>query len=87
VSSGTRRAAAVAGALSLALGAAVNDSGVALPAAAAALLVPLLVWLAAARGIEDTAPGEDAGGAPHSDPDEDPDRITVVSRGSTVGNA
>ena len=36
--------------LSLALGAAVNDSGVALPATAAALLVPLMVWLAAGAG-------------------------------------
>jgi hypothetical protein len=81
------RAGLLAGALSLALGAAVNDSGVALPATAAALLVPLLVWLAAARGTEDTVPGETSGGAPHSDPVEDPDRVTVVSRGSTVGNA
>lgn len=81
------RAGLLAGALSLALGAAVNDSGVALPAAAAALLVPLLVWLAAARGGESTRPGKTAGGAPHSGPVEDPDRVTVVSRGSTVGNA
>jgi hypothetical protein len=81
------RAGLLAGALSLALGAAVNDSGVALPAAAAALLVPLLVWLAAGRGGEDTVPGEAAGGAPHSGPAEDPDRVTVVSRGSTVWNA
>ena len=80
------RAGLLAGALSLTLGAAVNDSGVALPATAAALLVPLLVWLAAARGTEDTVPGENAGGAPHSDPVEDPDRVTVVSRGSTVWN-
>jgi hypothetical protein len=41
------RAALSATALSLAVGAAVNDSGVALPATAATLLVPLLVWLAA----------------------------------------
>ena len=41
------RAALLASLLSLAVGAAVNDSGVALPATAAALLVPLLVWLAA----------------------------------------
>ena len=81
------RAGLLAGALSLALGAAVNDSGVALPATAAALLVPLLVRLAAERGTEDTVAGENAGGAPHSDPGEDPDRVTVVSRGSTVGNA
>lgn len=81
------RAGLLAGALSLTLGAAVNDSGVALPAAAAALLVPLLVWLAAARRPEGTVPGEIAGGAPHSGPVEDPDRVTVVSRGSTVGNA
>ena len=81
------RAGLSAGALSLALGAAVNDSGVALPAAAAALLVPLFVWLAAGRGGEGTASSETAGGAPHSGPVEDPDRVTVVSRGSTVWNA
>ncbi|MGX5653723.1 hypothetical protein ACWKWC_03010, partial [Geodermatophilus nigrescens] len=65
----------VATALSLALGAAVNDSGVALPATAAALLVPLLVALAAtspARGdVADGTAGEDDGG------------VTVASRGST----
>ncbi|SFF81813.1 hypothetical protein [Blastococcus tunisiensis] len=80
------RAGLVAGALSLALGAAVNDSGVALPATAAALLVPLLVWLAAGRGGTGTPSEESAGGAPHSGPVEGPDRVTVVSRGSTVGN-
>ncbi|MGY1652564.1 hypothetical protein [Geodermatophilus sp. SYSU D01119] len=69
------RAGLVAAALSLALGAAVNDSGVALPAAAAALLVPLLVALAATsthRGdVADGTAGEPAGG------------VTVASRGST----
>ncbi|WP_336026180.1 hypothetical protein [Geodermatophilus sp. FMUSA9-8] len=69
------RAGLVATALSLALGAAVNDSGVALPATAAALLVPLLVALAAtspARGdVADGTAGEDDGG------------VTVASRGST----
>src|SRR3712207_9104111 len=40
------RAGLLAIALSLALGAVANDSGVALPATAASLLVPLLVWLA-----------------------------------------
>ncbi|SOD97241.1 hypothetical protein [Blastococcus haudaquaticus] len=81
------RAGLLAGALSLALGAAVNDSGVALPAAAAALLVPLLVWLAAGAGPSGTGSGETAGGAPHSGPVEGAERVTVVSRGSTVGNA
>ncbi|GAA3166826.1 hypothetical protein GCM10010531_19320 [Blastococcus jejuensis] len=81
------RAGLLAGLLSLALGAAVNDSGVALPATAAALLVPLLVWLAAARGGGGTAQGEVADGTPRSGPVDGPDRVTVVSRGSTVWNA
>jgi hypothetical protein len=81
------RAGLLAGALSLALGAAVNDSGVALPATAAALLVPLLVWLAAAPRPEPPATGEDARDATGAGPDDDPDRVTVVSRGSTVWNA
>lgn len=81
------RAGLLAAALSLTLGAAVNDSGVALPATAAALLVPLLVWLAAGRGEKATTSEESTGGAPRSGPAESPDRVTVVSRGSTVGNA
>ena len=52
------RAALLAGLLSLAVGAAVNDSGVALPATAAALLVPLLVWLAAGTPGGGTGSGE-----------------------------
>ncbi|MCV2489014.1 hypothetical protein OF117_06530 [Geodermatophilus sp. YIM 151500] len=80
------RAGLLAVALSLAIGAAVNDSGVAVPATAAALLVPLLVWLAAGRGSD--AEGRTApGGTPRSGPVEDGDRVTVVSRGSTVWNA
>ena len=81
------RSALLASALSLALGAAVNDSGVALPATAAALLVPLLVWLAAAPRSAGPGKGEVADGTPRSGPVDDPDRVTVVSRGSTVGNA
>jgi hypothetical protein len=81
------RAALLAGALSLTLGAAVNDSGVALPATAAALLVPLLVWLAAAPRRGGTGKGEVVDGTPRSGPVDDPDRVTVVSRGSTVWNA
>jgi hypothetical protein len=72
--------------LSLVLGAAVNDSGVALPATAAALLVPLMIWLAAGAGSRGTGSGENAGGAPHSGPVEGAGRVTVVSRGSTVWN-
>ncbi len=73
------RAGLVAVALSLTLAAAVNDSGVAIPATSAALLVPLLVWLAAAprsRSAEDAAPGSDDGGAGR-------DRVSVSARGST----
>ncbi|RBY90076.1 hypothetical protein DQ244_11385 [Blastococcus sp. TBT05-19] len=80
------RAALLAMALSLVIGAAVNDSGVALPATAAALLVPLLVWLVTAPGAGPTGSGETSGGAAHSGPAEDADRVTVVSRGSTVWN-
>ncbi len=81
------RSALVASALSLALGAAVNDSGVALPATAAALLVPLLVWLAVSPDRDAAGRGEVADGTPRPGPAEDPDRVTVVSRGSTVWNA
>jgi hypothetical protein len=81
------RAGLLASALSLTLGAAVNDSGVALPAAAAALLVPLLVWLAAGVRRGDDPTGVSAGGSPRSGPVEGADRVTVVSRGSTVWNA
>ncbi|TYP81972.1 hypothetical protein [Blastococcus xanthinilyticus] len=81
------RAALMASALSLAIGAAVNDSGVALPATAAALLVPLLVWLAAAPdGGQPSGAGNPTGGTGHSGRAGDPDRVTVVSRGSTVWN-
>lgn len=80
------RAGLLASGLSQLLGAAVNDSGVAVAATAAALLVPLLIWLAAAPG---NAPGqgEEGDDAAHTDPVGDPDRVTVVSRGSTVWNA
>ncbi|MCA0145624.1 hypothetical protein [Blastococcus sp. LR1] len=81
------RAALLATALSLAIGAAVNDSGVALPATAAALLVPLLVWLVTAPGGGPPGTGEPERGAAHSGRDDGSDRVTVVSRGSTVGNA
>ncbi|MGY1753239.1 hypothetical protein [Blastococcus sp. SYSU D01042] len=84
---GVLRAGLLATALSLTVGAAVNDSGVALPATAAALLVPLLVWLAAAPPEHTPGTGEGARGTAHSGPDDDPDRVTVVSRGSTVWNA
>jgi hypothetical protein len=81
------RAALLAGLLSLGIGAAVNDSGVALPATAAALLVPLMVWLAAGSRSGGAGSGETAGGTPRSGPVEGADRVTVVSRGSTVWNA
>ncbi|WP_346623508.1 hypothetical protein [Blastococcus montanus] len=80
------RATLLAVALSLTIGAAVNDSGVALPATAAALLVPLLVRLAAVPQGQPPGAGESAGGAPHSGPADGPERVTVVSRGSTVWN-
>jgi hypothetical protein len=80
------RAGLLAVGVSLLLGAAVNDSGVAVPATAAALLVPLLVWLVAAPGTG-AASASSEGDAPRSGPADDADRVTVVSRGSTVWNA
>jgi hypothetical protein len=80
------RAGLLAVGVSLLLGAAVNDSGVAVPATAAALLVPLLVWLVAAPGAG-AASASSEGDAPRSGPADDADRVTVVSRGSTVRNA
>jgi hypothetical protein len=84
---GVLKAALLACALSLGVGAAANDSGVALPATAAALLVPLLVWLAAAPSGEHPDSGEDAGRVPGSGPVEGSGRVTVGSRGSTVWHA
>ncbi|MCZ2805778.1 hypothetical protein O2W18_11745 [Modestobacter sp. VKM Ac-2983] len=77
------RAGLTAVALSLTLGALVNDSGVALPATAATVLVPLLVWLVAG------APGDEQAGrpspdqAPASAPEAPGTRVNVGVRGST----
>jgi hypothetical protein len=49
--------------------------------------VPLMVWLAAGAGRGGTGAGETSGGTPHSGPVEGAERVTVVSRGSTVWNA
>ncbi len=81
------RAALVSTALSLAIGAAVNDSGVAVPGTAATLLVPLLVWLATGPARTAGAPADVADGTPASDGEDDGGAVTVVSRGSTVRNA
>jgi hypothetical protein len=78
------RAGLIAVLVSEVLGSLVNDSGVAIAATGAALLVPLLVWLAAAPPPQDPGRGETVGGAPHSGPVEGANRVTVVSRGSTV---
>jgi hypothetical protein len=77
------RAGLLAVALSLALGAAANDSGVALPATAASLLVPLLVWLATGP----PAGGGGADGTAAGPAGDAADRVTVVSRGSTAWHA
>ncbi|MGY1742764.1 MULTISPECIES: hypothetical protein [unclassified Blastococcus] len=81
------RAALLSAALSLALGAAVNDSGVAVPGTAATLLVPLLVWLATGPPRGAGTPADVAESTSSSGPDGEADRVTVVSRGSTVENA
>jgi hypothetical protein len=80
------RAGLTAIALSLTVGALVNDSGVALPATAAALLVPLLVWLVAGAPAEPAGPSA-AGAVAHGTPGPDPAvggaRVNVGVRGST----
>jgi hypothetical protein len=79
------RAGLVAVGLGQLIGTAVNDSGVALPATAAAGLVPLLVWLAAAAP-RTTGPASSLGAGDHRGADRvgNPRRVTVGSRGSTV---
>jgi hypothetical protein len=77
------RAGLTAIALSLTLGAAVNDSGVAVPATAAGLLLPLLVWLAAGTPPGAEAAPDVAEGTPGSTPDGGGSRVSVIARGST----
>lgn len=72
--------------LSLAVGTAANDSGVAVAATAAALLVPLLVWLTAG-GASGPPPDEERYGSDRPEPAAPAARVTVVSRGSTDRNA
>jgi hypothetical protein len=78
------RAGLTAVALSLTVGALVNDSGVALPATAATLLVPLLVWLVAGSPVgpvpED---GQVAEPTPGPRRDDGEPRVNVGVRGST----
>jgi hypothetical protein len=80
------RAGLLAVAFSLLVGAAVNDSGVALPATAATLLVPLLIWLVAgapdAAGTSPEGEGEPAQGRGAA-----VGRVSVTSRGSTGGTS
>ncbi|MGY1773688.1 hypothetical protein [Blastococcus sp. SYSU D00813] len=81
------RAALLGSALSLAIGAAVNDSGVAVPGTAATLLVPLLAWLAAGPAEAAGARADVADGTTAAEGDTGAGAVTVVSRGSTVRNA
>jgi hypothetical protein len=80
------RAALVCAALSLTLGALVNDSGVAVPGTAATLLVPLLVWLAGGPAQRPGAAAAVSDGTSAAGPGDDDGGVTVVSRGSTVRN-
>ncbi|MQA35076.1 hypothetical protein [Modestobacter roseus] len=77
------RAGLTAVALSLTVGALVNDSGVALPATAATVLVPLLVWLAAGTPAAQEAGATPAGSAPGGAPEGGDPRVNVGVRGST----
>jgi hypothetical protein len=77
------RAGLTAVALSLTVGALVNDSGVALPATAATVLVPLLVWLVAGDRPRSPAGDDVSEGTPGSTPGEASSRVSVGIRGST----
>jgi len=77
------RAGLTAVALSLTLGALVNDSGVALPATAATLLVPLLVFLVAGAPADPGDPAPAADGGPEATADAAGARVNVGVRGST----
>jgi hypothetical protein len=77
------RAGLTAVALSLTLGALVNDSGVALPATAATVLVPLLVWLVASAPTDGGDDGGGADGAAEAVGAGDGMRVNVGVRGST----
>jgi hypothetical protein len=90
------RAALTAIALSLTVGALANDSGVALPATAATLLVPLLVWLLAGAPAvpdddvpDDDVPDDDvahddvSGGTTGPGSEDAGPRVNVGVRGST----
>ncbi|OMQ15191.1 hypothetical protein A7K94_0211280 [Modestobacter sp. VKM Ac-2676] len=77
------RAGLTAVALSLTVGALANDSGVALPATAAALLVPLLIWLAAGTPVPHGADADPASGAAGGEPGGADPRVNVGVRGST----
>ncbi|MGY1857232.1 hypothetical protein [Modestobacter sp. SYSU DS0290] len=77
------RAGLTAVALSLTVGALVNDSGVALPATAATVLVPLLVWLAAGTPAPADADAVPGSGAPGAEPGDGDPRVNVGVRGST----
>jgi hypothetical protein len=77
------RAGLTAVALSLTLGALVNDSGVALPATAATLLVPLLVWLVAGAPAGPRADGDVSAGTPGPPSEALDSRVNVGVRGST----
>jgi hypothetical protein len=77
------RAGLTAVALSLTVGALVNDSGVALPATAATVLVPLLVWLVAGEQSRPSGGDGVSEGTPGSTPDGAASRVSVSPRGST----
>jgi hypothetical protein len=77
------RSGLTAVALSLTVGALVNDSGVALPATAATVLVPLLVWLVAGDRRGASGNGDVAEGTPGSTPGGASSRVSVSTRGST----
>ncbi|GAB3363971.1 hypothetical protein [Modestobacter lapidis] len=77
------RSGLTAVALSLVVAAAANDSGVAVPATAAALLLPLLVWLVAGT-LPPSSPDDGAAdGTPGSTPGGGSTRVSVSARGST----
>jgi hypothetical protein len=74
----------LAATISVAIGALINDSGVAVPAIAACVVVPVLVWLGSGANPPG---GESSSGSPHDTPSLTAEaarpRVSVNSREPT----
>jgi hypothetical protein len=78
------RAGLLAAMISVAIGAAINDSGVAIPAIAACVVVPVLIWISLRwRPSEDVPTAESVRDTPSLTVDAARPRVSVNSREPT----